>query len=70
MMFADYRKIIRIDDVCEIRIENCIDADEYVWTLIIHGNDYCDGYSPTKREAEAKARAAYKDELSRIGDDA
>lgn len=69
MALANYRKVTKIDDVCDIRIENCIDSDEYVWTVIIHGNDYCDGYSPTRREALAKAKEAYKEALAQIGEE-
>jgi hypothetical protein len=48
-----------------IRVEQCIDSDEWVWSLVdSNGGVICDGYSVTEADARRAAKARRVDEIS------
>lgn len=58
----------RLDDRFDLTVERCIDSPEWVWTILCDGGVLCDGYEATKRDAERKARKAYREHLHEIGE--
>lgn len=61
-MYANERYEWTAKDI-SIRIESCIDSDEFVWSLLDqYGSVICDGYSATREDAmtDAKERREYE----------